>query len=169
MLISNPEQTKERFMRNVSPEPNTGCWLWTGSLQKGYGAFCVDGKLNRAHRVSYVLFVGPLHKWTGYHDVCVCHKCDVPACVNPEHLFLGTQKANQRDKENKGRGIHPLTDGNKLKTHCPAGHPYDDKNTGHSPTCRYCRTCKRLKRRIRLKKIKEMRTKKAAEKEPCST
>jgi len=71
------------------------CWYWTGHLNsKGYGIF----KKKLAHRASYKLFVGPIPP-----DMLVCHTCDTPDCVNPEHLFLGTFKDNTRDMINKGR------------------------------------------------------------------
>jgi hypothetical protein len=78
------------------PEPNSGCWLWLGSLNKdGYG--CSYPNI-RAHRESYVLHKGPIQD-----GMCVCHKCDTPSCVNPDHLFLGTAYENNLDKVRKGR------------------------------------------------------------------
>lgn len=91
----------ERFERNYIPEPNSGCWLWLGHLDhKGYGSFRVDPKktAGRAHRVSYRLFKGLVPD-----GLMVCHTCDVPCCVNPDHLFLGTATDNMRDAAKKGR------------------------------------------------------------------
>jgi len=82
------------------PEPNTGCWLWLGrTMGKGYGV--LPGKLNAlAHRVSWELANRrPIPK-----RMCVCHRCDLPGCVNPEHLFLGTYCDNVHDMIRKGRG-----------------------------------------------------------------
>lgn len=91
----------ERWVRRVSPEPNTGCWLWTGGVNVwGYGMISLGGKADgssSAHRVSYMLHKGDPR------DLLVLHSCDNRLCVNPEHLFLGTQRDNIRDMINKGR------------------------------------------------------------------
>lgn len=80
-----------------------GCVLWTGALfENGYGAFQIDGKAVRAHRHAYTKTNGPIPA-----GMFVCHRCDVPACVNPEHLFLGTAKDNAQDRQAKGRGNAP--------------------------------------------------------------
>ncbi len=96
------------FMEKVSPEPNTGCWLWMASLDNaGYGQFWFLGTMMRSSRVSWLLFRGSIPKGKGCHGVCVLHKCDVRACVNPDHLFLGTHQDNVDDREAKGRGRMP--------------------------------------------------------------
>ena len=90
---------RKRFDSFVMPVPEAGCWLWAGAAHvKGYGYFSVHGKGRRAHRVSYEMACGPIP--TG---LSVCHKCDTPACVNPDHLFVGDQRANILDAVAKGR------------------------------------------------------------------
>jgi len=94
----------ERFERHYMPEPNSGCWLWFGSTNaRGYGGFNVDGTNKSAHRVSYELH----HNCTVDSTVSVCHRCDNPCCVNPEHLFLGTHQENIADRHRKGRSNAP--------------------------------------------------------------
>lgn len=94
----------DRFMAFVSPEPNTGCWIWLGAPDSwDYGVFRVGGHLHKAHRVSYELFKGPAG------DQKVLHKCDNTFCVNPGHLFLGSDQDNMDDKVKKGRQSKTLT------------------------------------------------------------
>lgn len=97
----------ERFEEKYIPEPNSGCWLWTArACGTGYGEIYVEGKIKRAHRVAYELHKSsiPEDKATA-HGVCVLHRCDTPLCVNPDHLFLGTNADNMADKAKKGRAV----------------------------------------------------------------
>ena len=92
---------EERFWEKVD---KTGdCWVWTGATSKGYRKISVNGKMQLAHRVSYELYNGDIPEGEGHHGMCCLHRCDTPACVNPAHLFLGTQPENVRDMEEKGR------------------------------------------------------------------
>ena len=91
------DKTKERFEAKFVPEPFSGCWLWTSALSRNYGAFWLNGRYQRAHRVSWQLYVGKIPGGQ------VLHRCDTPLCVNPSHLFLGSQSDNIRDAVQKGR------------------------------------------------------------------
>jgi len=88
---------KKRLMEFVSVNDENGCWEWDGTIRTGYGRFYKDGKMQTAHRVSYEIHVGSTE------GLLVLHKCDNKSCVNPEHLFLGTQKDNVRDMVRKNR------------------------------------------------------------------
>lgn len=79
--------------------PDLGpCWIWTGSLVRGYGQFKLDGRNLKAHRVAWAISRGETPG-----SSCVLHRCDTPTCVNPAHLFLGTNQENTADKVRKGR------------------------------------------------------------------
>ena len=110
----------ERLEKHSIPEPNSGCVLWCGAVDgAGYGLVKVDGKCKRSHRAAYELAHGPIPE-----EMHVCHKCDVPSCINVDHLFLGSHTDNMRDKMRKGRHGHmfgekhgsaKLTDADVLK------------------------------------------------------
>ena len=104
MKFRKPGPVKERFLKHVSFEPNSGCWLWTAGLlgKKGYGSFKYNRMQFYAHRASYDMFCEPIPD-----GLLVLHKCDVRLCVNPDHLFLGTVKDNSDDMIRKGSGNHP--------------------------------------------------------------
>ena len=88
----------DRLFDMAIPEPNSGCWLFTGSTNnKGYGQIRCSGKTHLAHRISFEALNGSAG---GKH---ILHQCDTPLCVNPEHLWVGTQKDNIIDMWKKKR------------------------------------------------------------------
>ena len=92
----------DRVMRDVQMDPNGGCWLWERATTVGYGHFILRGVDWKAHRAILTGLTGPIDP-----KLSVCHKCDVPACVNPDHLWVGSHGENMRDSVKKGR--HYLT------------------------------------------------------------
>lgn len=127
---------QERFEASYTMPLGTTCWLWKRSVDSyGYGHLWADNRIRTAHRIAYELHVGPIPE-----GLSVLHRCDTPACVNPAHLFLGTQTDNMHDASIKKR----LTAGHK-KTHCKHGHEYltgsyHTRKNGH----RSCYACARV-------------------------
>jgi hypothetical protein len=136
----SPGITIDRFMRRVDRD-SSGCWLWAGPIsERGYGYVSTGSRrtrnkgYKRAHRIAYLLFVGPIPD-----GLQLDHLCRVRHCVNPGHLEPVTREENQR------RGLS----GN-LTTHCPHGHGYTPENTRISRSGRRnCRACQRIRKKNR--------------------
>lgn len=130
------DNIEQRFHKKYQKCEKTGCWLWVSNFSKdGYGRLKFKGVTTLANRFSYALHNGAFKK-----DLLVCHSCDVPRCVNPNHLWLGTCAENHKDRDAKGRQA------GMKKTHCPKGHEYAgqnlaiyiDKSLNKSRRCKEC-------------------------------
>jgi hypothetical protein len=100
-IVIDPEV---RIQRLSLIDEQSGCWNWQSTTRNGYGRLIVGSRTDKtrksvsAHRYSFEIFVGPIAE-----GLEVCHRCDNPSCVNPQHLFLGTRQDNIDDRESKGR------------------------------------------------------------------
>lgn len=143
---------RERIRSNVAYEPMSGCWIWMGAVtEQGYGRAVTSKatpKIQTAHRLSWHAFHGAIP-----NGACVLHKCDTTSCVNPWHLFLGSNKDNTADMIAKGR--HPMR-GRERAVFCIRGHEQTEANSCHytrrnGRAGRNCRPCKlESKRRLRI-------------------
>ena len=143
-----------RLYQYIKKDEN-GCWLWTGGTRgPGYGRIKISGRSMQAHRVSYEHHVGKIPE-----GMLVCHACDIPGCINPSHLFLGTQKDNLADMIKKGRSNYARGEGHgssKL-TDRQALEIYNDQRSHtesfHSSFKRKNRTVMKIRPTCRLSQI----------------
>lgn len=100
--------TLAQTIAHYTAVPNdNGCMLWAGTItDSGYGILQWDGRLQRAHRLAWISARGAIAV-----GLFVCHRCDVPTCINPDHLFLGTPSDNTSDMTGKGRAARGRTNG----------------------------------------------------------
>lgn len=135
-LADEVAKIEARFLAFVSPEPMTGCWLWTGCVCKsGYGSFRVKGQIYRAHRVAFVLWRGQPQE-----GLVSDHLCRVRSCVNPFHLEMVDLRTNTL------RGLAPSAINASLSL-CRRGHPLFGANLRMEGSGRRCRTCERDRQR----------------------
>lgn len=132
-----------RFMQKTALDERSGCWLWTAYVgPKGYGEFGLNRRTERAHRVGYRLFVGPIPD-----GLQLDHRCRVRHCVNPAHLEAVTGRVNVL----RGDTVAARA---AAQTHCAQGHEFDFRSR-HG--VRKCRTCKRASdARYRAKRRKKV-------------
>jgi hypothetical protein len=122
----------------------SGCWEWDGYRNElGYGICVLRRQRWRAHRLAWAYVHGPIPD-----GMVICHRCDNPPCINPDHLFLGTHRDNTADMMRKGRNayVNPMAG----KTHCKHGHEFTPENTyvqPSQPTYRRCLTCEKARRK----------------------
>ena len=147
----------DRFMKFVSPEPMSGCWLWTGNVDRGgYARFNIPAeprwKLASAHRTSYEIFKGPIPE-----GLDIDHLCRVRCCVNPAHLEAVTTQENVIRGVRAGAGVAissaRAAEKKLANDKCPAGHAYDRYYEKGAKRFRYCFTCWKQKRKERLEKL----------------
>lgn len=118
--LFDPANDIKRFWSMVDKKSENECWPWKGPTLKGYGIFRFERKRWKAHRLSYLINYGE-----NPDNLLVCHHCDNPPCVNPKHLFLGTNADNMQDKMNKGRyvagnAILTQEQANEIRSSCNA-------------------------------------------------
>lgn len=128
----------ERIERHCIPEPNTGCWLWTGHLDKyGYGKITVGRSSRLAHRIAYEAFIGPIPD-----GLTLDHRCRTPQCVNPAHM----DPMPLKDNILLGRSPAALA---SRRDRCHLGHVYTDGSFVFYRGVRYCLVCRRLRQERR--------------------
>ena len=134
-----------RFWVKVDKSGTNGCWLWTAKINRyGYGDFGLKKRLVKAHRFAYTVTRGPIPD-----GLTLDHLCRVRNCVNPNHLEAVTQRVNTLRSES-------LSAQRARRTHCPAGHPYDEANTYVTKKNeRMCRACHRDRERARKQANRE--------------
>jgi hypothetical protein len=132
----------ERFEEKFTPEPNSGCWLWTGALHyHGYGIIRDGDRMEYAHRTSVQLAGREIPK-----GMTIDHLCKLKCCVNPDHLEIVTQAENNR------RGAVPAAAAWRSgRTHCKNGHEFTPENTNGAYGYRRCRTCNRDRAREHMR------------------
>lgn len=138
--LKGKKSSVERFKEKYKVNETTGCWEWQAGKNRkwGYGTFRVKGyRTKKAHRFSHEFFKGPIPA-----GLTIDHLCRNKGCVNPDHLEAVTNRENSLRSDN-------IAGRNARKTHCPKGHPYDEKNTFKQFLGgRGCRACNKEYQRL---------------------
>lgn len=145
-------RTTEYMEARCVPVTESGCWIWEGDVgNHGYG-IVYEGRRSKylAHRVAWELAFGELPA-----GMLVCHRCDVSTCVNPLHMFLGTNQDNSDDKMRKGRWRGGVRQARQHQPFCINGHQMSGENLGISGAVRWCRECNRAAVRRYKAKLKQ--------------
>lgn len=157
-LMKMTKSLFEEFFNRIKISAKSDCWEWTGTFSgTGYGKIMLNGVLYSSHRLSYSLFFGEIK-----NGLYICHSCDNRKCVNPAHLWAGTQSDNLWDMSAKGRNVQ------QKKTHCPKGHEYSKENIyiRKNRNGRECKECllinsrkKYYRNRLKILEYKKMKYK----------
>lgn len=142
MKLPSREQVREKLIAGSIPVTETGCWLWLGGESgDGYG-HTRWGSHYKAHRLSYIIFRGPIAEGRQ-----VDHLCKVRCCINPDHLEVVTPRVNTLRSS-------AFTADQARQTHCHKGHEFTEANTCKQGNHRVCRACKRAEWHRRQARIK---------------
>lgn len=139
---------EERFWSKVDIRGNVECWAWIAAASRGRARFRMSNprRWEHASRVCWELVYGFIPA-----DMSILHHCDNGLCVNPEHLWLGTQQDNIADCIAKGRYRSGGAEINRGKVNCPQGHEYTNENTYFWRKMRFCQICRTLRNRARVR------------------
>lgn len=144
------EKIKVLLSINTTINPQTNCWEWKSISSKNpYGRLWLGKRRYKAHRLSAYVYLD-----YDIHDTSklICHKCNNPACINPDHLYIGTDSSNITDSVEAN--THPQA----VKTHCSKGHEYSLSNTTNINDERRCRSCIRAAKKKYYNKTKGANT-----------